>query len=116
MMRLEKRIQHHVRKKVRGQLHYDDGRRARSWRASCTSGRSRPAEHELGTALRWSDGSASGWCTAAAPTVGEPCASTVFGAVLMTVMFWPFPWPVTRRRRGVAEGRDHHEHRTHVET
>ena len=59
-------IEHHVRRNVHGQLDYDDGLVPGQIVASVMHlGQvTHREEHELGTTLRWSYGSRSGFCTA----------------------------------------------------
>ena len=83
-------LEHHIRTNVRGQLDYDDGLVPGQIVASVMHlGQvTHRQEHELGTALRWSYGSAFGLLHGALRrTVGEPLASAVFGGVLMTATF-----------------------------
>ena len=87
-------IEHHVRTNVRGQLDYDDGLVPGEIVASVMHlGQvTHRQEHELGTTLRWSYGSAFGLLHGALyRRVGEPRASLAFGAVLMTATFSLFP-------------------------
>ena len=87
-------IEHHVRTNVRGQLDYDDGLVPGRIVASVMHlGQvTHREEHELGTALRWSYGSAFGLLHGALyRSVGEPLASVAFGAVLMSATFSLFP-------------------------
>jgi hypothetical protein len=88
------RIEHHVRTKVRGQLDYDDGLVPGEIVASVMHlGQvTHREEHELGSTLRWSYGSAFGLLHGALyRKVGEPLASVGFGAVLMSATFSLFP-------------------------
>jgi hypothetical protein len=87
-------IERHVRTKVHGQLDYDDGLVPGQIVASVMHlGQvTHREEHELGTALRWSYGSAFGLLHGALyRSVGEPLASVAFGAVLMSATFSLFP-------------------------
>ena len=87
-------LEHHIRTNVRGQLDYDDGLVPGQIVASVMHlGQvTHRQEHELGTALRWSYGSAFGLLHGALyRRVGEPRASLAFGAVLMTATFSLFP-------------------------
>ena len=87
-------IEHQVRTKVRGQLDYDDGLVPGEIVASVMHlGQvTHKQEHELGTALRWSYGSAFGLLHGALyRKVGDPLASMAFGAVLMSATFSLFP-------------------------
>ena len=88
------RIEHHVRTNVRGQLDYDDGLVPGEIVASVMHlGQvTHREEHELGSTLRWSYGSAFGLLHGALyRKVGEPLASVGFGAVLMSATFSLFP-------------------------
>jgi len=87
-------IEHQVRTKVRGQLDYDDGLVPGEIVASVMHlGQvTHKQEHELGTALRRSYGSAFGLLHGALRRAkGEPTASVIFGGVLMTATFSLFP-------------------------
>jgi hypothetical protein len=87
-------LEHHVRTNVRGELDYDDGLVPGQIVASVMHlGQvTHRQEHELGTTLRWSYGSAFGILHGALyRRVGEPRASLAFGAVLMTATFSLFP-------------------------
>jgi hypothetical protein len=83
-----------LRRRVKGQLDYDDGLVPGQIVASImhlghVTGRE---ERDLGLALRWSYGSAFGlWHGLLRRTLGEPRASAVFGATLMTATFSLFP-------------------------
>jgi hypothetical protein len=87
-------IEHHVRTTVRGQLDYDDGLVPGEIVASVMHlGQvTHKQEHELGTALRWSYGSAFGLLHGILyRKVADPLASLAFGTVLMTATFSLFP-------------------------
>jgi hypothetical protein len=88
------RIEHHVRTNVRGQLDYDDGLVPGEIVASVMHlGQvTRKEEAELGTALRWSYGSAFGLAHGLLyRRAGEPGASLAFVTILLTATFSLFP-------------------------
>ena len=93
-MSLAYELAHRLRPRVAGPLDYDD---------SLVPGQivkgimhlpnvTNREEHELGLGLRWSYGSAFGiWHGVLRRQVGEPGASVVFGATLMTATLTLFP-------------------------
>ena len=93
-MKLAYKVEHRLRRGVRGALDYDD---------SLVPGQIVAAvmhlphvtdreEHDLGLLLRWSYGSAFGlWHGTLRRIVPEPWASVAFGATLMTATLTLFP-------------------------
>jgi hypothetical protein len=93
-MTLAYAAEHHVRKRYRGPLDYDDGLVPGQIVASIMHLPHVTAreDHELGLALRWSYGSAFGLLHGALHRrLREPWASALFGGTLMTATVTLFP-------------------------